>query len=1198
MIATILLFEVRQRLSRVSTWMYFLILFLVGGLYALILGGAFPGTGAVDLGGKVYVNSPFLLNALISEISLLGLIIAAALAGQATYQDVDNDCDSFFYTAPIRKIDYLAGRFLGSLVTQLVIFSSVGLGLWFGLRMPFLDSARIGPERLMSYVEPYLILVLPNLLFLSAIFFCLAALGRKMLPVYAGSVLLLIGYLIVGVVLSDPTKSGQYALADPFGARAVARLTQFWTPFEKNTQLIPLSGVLLLNRLLWFGVSAAVCVFTYLKFSMTQTFSRSRKKIEVAAEEQPTLIHSVPEVETAFSFRASLFQFLSLTWLQFTETVKNVFFAVILFAGFLFALLIANAPTDFFSTPFYPVTSRVVQLVVAGFALFEVIIIVFYSGELVWRERDAKVNQILDAFPAQRWVFFFSKLGALMLVQVIVVTLIMAAGLTVQILRGYHHFEFSVYLRELYLIELVQNCIICALALLIQTAVNNKYVGYFAVIVLYIGVINIGMRAAGFEHFLLRYGHIPPHPYSDMNGYSPYVKPIFWFELYWALAAVFLAIVGNLLWVRGVEGGFKQRLKLGLQRLTPASRAGLAVCLALFVATGSYIFYNTNILNQYITSKRQQQIAAQYEKKYHQYLDLPQPRTTDVQAIVDLYPEQRSATVRGTLWLENDTQQTIDRVALTLPGGPSRFLIRELGFAGGQTPLIQDNELHFHLYRLNSPLAPGGRIALKFAFRFENPGFSNTDADMRIVQNGSFLNSGYVPYVGYLARAELSDDSARHRNGLDKAKRMPKLEDVAARQNNYISPGSDWINFEATISTSPDQIAIVPGYLQKEWMQDGRRYFRYKMDAPILDFFSFNSGRYQVRRDHWNDVKLEIYYQPGHEFNLDRMDQGMKETLAYCSANFSPFQFHQLRVIEFPRYANFAQSFANTIPFSESVGFITRVDPKKADAIDLPFYVTSHETAHQWWGHQEVAANVEGATALVETLAQYTALMVMKHHYGPEAMKRFLQYELRNYLLLRGLERNDEMPLDRVQASQGYIHYQKGGLVMYALQDYIGEDKVNQALSEFVKTYGFKGAPYPTSLDLLASLRTVTPQDSQYLLEDMFEHITLYESRAVSATYKKQTDGKYQVHLTAEFKKYQADSRGQQHQVPAHDSIDIGILDAQGNYLYLQKQKIEKDRTDFTVVVDKLPVEAGIDPLNKLIDRDPSNNVIKVTEAP
>src|ERR1019366_9081832 len=116
--------------------------------------------------------------------------------------------------------------------------------------------------------------------------------------------------------------------------------------------------------------------------------------------------------------------------------------------------------------------------------------------------------------------------------------------------------------------------------------------------------------------------------------------------------------------------------------------------------------------------------------------------------------------------------------------------------------------------------------------------------------------------------------------------------------------------------------------------------------------------------------------------------------LDYATAAFSPFQFRQLRIIEFPRYGNFAESFPNTIPFSEGIGFITWVDPNKKDAINLPFFVTAHEVGHQWWGHQVVSANTEGQTAIVETLAQYTALMIMKKTYGADSMKKFLRYQL------------------------------------------------------------------------------------------------------------------------------------------------------------------------------------------------------------
>src|SRR6202022_1308605 len=329
--------------------------------------------------------------------------------------------------------------------------------------------------------------------------------------------------------------------------------------------------------------------------------------------------------------------------------------------------------------------------------------------------------------------------------------------------------------------------------------------------------------------------------------------------------------------------------------------------------------------------------------------------------------------------------------------------------------MLEDAALGFDLYRPAAPLAPHERCELDFSLTFPKPGFVNARPNTDIVSNGSFLNNSYVPFVGYEPEVELTDDSTRHRHGLEIVKRLPKLEDVAARQNNAETINADWINFEATVSTTPDQIAIMPGYLQKECSGNGRRYFHYKMDAPVLAISSLNAARYSLRRDRWHNVNLEIYYHPGHEFDLDRMMGSMKAALDYCSTAYSPFQYRQLRIIEFPRYDTFAESFPNTIPFSESIGFITYVDPNKPDAIDLPFYVTAHEVAHQWWGHQVVSANSEGATAIVETLAQYTSFMVMKHTYGAENMKKFLRFELDGYLRGRAQERNAEKPLYRVE---------------------------------------------------------------------------------------------------------------------------------------------------------------------------------------
>src|SRR5262249_53527301 len=171
----------------------------------------------------------------------------------------------------------------------------------------------------------------------------------------------------------------------------------------------------------------------------------------------------------------------------------------------------------------------------------------------------------------------------------------------------------------------------------------------------------------------------------------------------------------------------------------------------------------------------------------------------------------------------------------------------------------------------------------------------------------------------------------------------------------------------------------------------------------------------------------------------------------------------------------------------------------------------------------------------------------------------------------RGQERNEEKPLDRVEPNQGYIHYLKGAMVMYELQDYIGEEQVNQALADFVKAYGFKGAPYAMSLDMIEYFKKVTPPEYQYLYQDLFENITLYSDRAKSATYTQRSDGKYDVHLAVECKKTRADGHGQETATPVHDWMDVGVLDASGNYLYLQKQKIDSESKDFTITVDKIP---------------------------
>ncbi|EEI89934.1 hypothetical protein HMPREF0765_4439 [Sphingobacterium spiritivorum ATCC 33300] len=429
-----------------------------------------------------------------------------------------------------------------------------------------------------------------------------------------------------------------------------------------------------------------------------------------------------------------------------------------------------------------------------------------------------------------------------------------------------------------------------------------------------------------------------------------------------------------------------------------------------------------------------------------------------------------------------------------------------------------------------------------------------------------------------------------------------------------ISNDADWIRFEATIGTDENQLAIAPGYLVKEWTKDGRKYYQYKMDSEMLNFYAFNSARYAVKKDKWKDVNLEIYYHQGHEYNLDRMLASSKASLDYYTREYSPYQHRQLRIIEFPHTGGtFAQSFANTIPFSEAIGFIADVDEKNHDAVDYPYAVTAHEIAHQWWAHQVVGANVQGATLMSESMSEYSSLKVLEQRYGKGQMRKFLKDALDNYLKGRSAERLGENPL-MYNENQQYIHYQKGSLVLYAMSDYLGESVFNRTVKGYLEQTAFQNPPYTTSLEFVDHLRKATPDSLQYLIKDMFETITFYENKVENVSTKKLANGKYQVDIVFQVAKYRVDKNGKRiyddvnpaaqpkskkgeiRSLPLQDYIEVGVFaeskkdNNDQKELYVKKHKIGQVNNKLSIIVNEKPTAVGIDPYNKLIDTNSDDN--------
>jgi aminopeptidase N len=514
-------------------------------------------------------------------------------------------------------------------------------------------------------------------------------------------------------------------------------------------------------------------------------------------------------------------------------------------------------------------------------------------------------------------------------------------------------------------------------------------------------------------------------------------------------------------------------------------------------------------------------------------------------------------------------------------------------------------DMNCRIYTFDTPLAPGERREIRFETVREQRGFRNSNSENRVVENGTLLdNFSITPSLGVGRQSLLNGRSKRRHYGLPEELVPATLEDSAAREFSNLRHDSDWVNADLTISTVADQTILAPGYLVDTKVVDGRRISHFKTDTPIHHFFSILSAKYAVLEDRWNDVPLAVYYHPGHPYNVDTMMAVMKESLEYYTKNFGPFQFRQLRTVEFPVYHNFAQSFPSTVAHSEGAGFIH--NPSKPQNSHLVTYITAHETAHQWWFHQVVGADMEGLTTLSETLAQYSALMIMERRYGAENIRRFLKSSLDGYLRGRGTEAAGERPLGRVHAyNQPYIGYQKGTLVMYLLEEQMGEAAVNRALQALIRDYGFKGPPYPRSVELVDRLRAEAGPEHQQLITDLFENITLYDLKVASAVSSQRPDGKWVVAIEADARKLYADGKGVETEAPLDEAIDIGVFTAEpgrpgftkASVLSMERQRVRSGRQTLTVVVDRKPEFAGVDPYNEYVDRDSDDNVRKVTEG-
>ncbi|HJP86900.1 MAG TPA: hypothetical protein VJ852_12975, partial [Gemmatimonadaceae bacterium] len=853
-------YELDYTLHRPLTW----IIFVIQGLFALWTSLATSDNTAVNY------NAPIRLAGGAVIAGMLGILISAALFGDAALRDVDSEMDPLLYTSRLTRTEYLGGRFLAALTVNAIVLLAIPLAHIVGGWIT--GPQQMGPFRIAALAEPFVFFALPNMILFGALLFTVAALTRQTIPVYLAAIAFFIGYLTAVNNMNGIENSTLYTIADPLGIGTLQRLTKYWAPAEENAQLIGFPALLVVNRVIWLAVAAGMLAFAQRRFRFAhreagggKREARSGKRDEGSVTPSAPRVAPMPPRLSPPASRLPLpasRQTLAIARRSLEElALTRVFAACVIIAAGLAILFGWNVGSTAFDTSTWPITYLVAaEAMGKRIGPVIVLLIALFAGELVWKDRAVGAAEIADAAPVPNGALLLGRFIALVVMLVVLQAALMVAGMLIQALQGYYRFEPILYFKILFGVSLARWILIAALAMAVHVVVNQKYLGHVVVVMAW--AFTVVPQFFHIYHHLLIYASTPSWTYSAMNGFGEFVAPMVWFLFYWGAWALVLGVIANLLWVRGRETGVMQRLREARVRFAGPLARVTAVAAGLILVLGGFIFYNTNVLNEYRSPEDAGRNDAEYERTYKRFEAAPQPTIVAVQLRDEIYPERASLDVHGTYRMVNRTASAIDSVHIVTLDRKSK--LRAISFDRGSTPVVVDDDRQYRIYALERPLQPGDSLTLSFDLTFGQRGFSNGYQEKAVVTNGTSFSRSVLPAIGYQPYLELSDEEARQHFGLG-PQHTAATEDP--RQSRWILRNEDLVDFDAVVGTDPDQVVVSPGLLLRTWTENGRRYFHYHGDGPTMFGADVFSAKWSIVKDRWapardstRAVSLEVFH--------------------------------------------------------------------------------------------------------------------------------------------------------------------------------------------------------------------------------------------------------------------------------------------------------------------------------------------------
>lgn len=1181
MFIELLRFEMRYHSGQITFRLSAVLFF---GLGMLMTYGSFGGP-------DVHQNAPYVIQMILCLLSLFGIFTITLACASVVLRDGHYHMEPLIFATGLRKRTYFLVRLAGLLIamTTILILALAGVAL----AMPNMPAERLGPFRISYFLYPLLTFGIPNIVFCSAILFAAAVLTRHARYVYAAGVLTFIFYFVASILGNSPIMAGATLkpggpdylsiLIDPFGFTAFFGETRNWSTAMRNSSLFPLSVPFLLNRLLWLSISVTLFYLSFLRFKFEVS---GEKSIGKANAEKG--VFATPVCYSPVQTKTNTLSYPFTTWFsQWKLDVRSVFSHVlwwmmmVLWVFFNAVELFENLSNGIYGIRSQATTGVVVEQLPAMRPAL--LLIVFYAAELVHRERAFGMQALIAPTPVRSAVIFLAKLAALITLIFCLTTVHIITGAAVQWFAGSHPFEWGIYL-SLYYYCGMPLTLFAVLVIFIQTTFSNKYLGML-VSGLLIAIFIFGRRF-GMESYLFRFAITPALRYSDFNGWGASGAAFTGYVCYWLLLACALVVAGMRIRTDNVHDTRLARIRASLSGWSRLSITGFVMSIVLFAGTGIYIQSQTTYTTSDRTGATNESWQVAYERKYESIENVAQPVITAISLRTDLFPDENRYTVRGSYLLQNQSTGIITRL---LPGvdpdvNTVRFEIPHAQAAASDKPFGR------YAYDLQKPLMPGDTIRLEFVMQVTRPAFAAFNSEHSIVASGSYIElEKFVPHLGYRSDFEIHDNETRKKNNL------PERTVRTSTDRSY-----HFIDFENLISTAADQYAVSPGTLVSTRRKGNRRYFHYRSAQPMRPMFALSSARYRLVEQHYKGVTFRVCHQPGHNANVPAMMQAMRDAVDYGNLHWDNYPLPELTLAEIPQYPGSATAYPGVIFSQERINFMG--DFSDSRRCNHSYATTAHETAHQWWANRLSPVYGPGDALLTESLAKYTEAVVAEKRFGKMLLQQYLHTDNQLYFAFRGAAGAGELPLVQTY-DQPFVHYQKGGLALYALKEMLGETHVNQALQTLLRQHGYpNGKPLPADLVRVLA-QGATPEEAK-VIDAHFNRVITYQNRIKALSCKPLPEGRFEITLQVSLHKID-ETDGHPRSLQVGDTLEIGIFEAhptswnqETRPLYWQKHRFSKQETVIRITTTRKPSYAVLDPMGYVLNANGDDGVCELHPIP